>query len=146
MYIAGMNYCLTRGCLEIYIAGCSPPHCIGCHNPELQSFVLDNNVNSYKEKIKKKILTGMVTEVWLLGGEPLDQDLKELENFVRSIRSMGNVEIWIFTKYDDYEDRCDFLELIDYVKHGRYIESLPEYYNEEHDILIASNNQKIIKI
>lgn len=145
MYISGMNYWLGRSCLEIYFAGCKPPHCSGCHNKELQTFVQKDNVNEYKEKIKSRIETGMIEEVWLLGGEPLDQDLNKLKDLAIFIKDFG-VKIFIWTKYKNFYDRINFLHLIDYVKCGHYDENLPEYYDKKYDILLASNNQKIVKI
>ena len=140
-----MNYCLIRSSLEIYFAGCNLPHCPGCHNSELHDFSLDSNVNEYRRRIKSKVETGMIEEIHLMGGEPLDQDLKILKDLCQYIKSYG-LKIWLWTKYHNYEKRIDFLNLIDYVKYGRYRKELPEYYNKEYDILLASDNQKIDKI
>jgi hypothetical protein len=35
MNIVGLEYSLTRRCLEIYLSGCLAPHCAGCHNEKL---------------------------------------------------------------------------------------------------------------
>lgn len=144
MFIAGIDYYLMRKTLEIYIIGCKPPHCESCHNPELQIFVSDDNVNIYKEKIKNKIETGMIKEVWIMGGEPLDQDINELQNFIKYLKTF-DIKIWLWTGYDDYKERID-ISLIDYVKHGKYIENLPSYTDKESGIVLASSNQKVKKI
>lgn len=78
MNIDGTETNLRHKALEIYISGCKPPHCAGCHNPELWDFskgdpwqeairLLGDKISALKE-------SGLVEIVWLLGGEPLDQD------------------------------------------------------------------------
>lgn len=148
MHIAGMDYYLGRKCLEIYISGCNSPHCFKCHNPGLQNFSSDDNLEQSQKEIYLKIATGMVEEIHLLGGEPLDQDLKKLKELIIFIKTFKkyNIKIWLWTKYDDYMDRIDFLHLIDYVKYGRYEKDLPSYTDKNTGIVLASNNQKIIKI
>lgn len=145
MNIAGLNYYLGRRCLEIYISGCSVPHCVGCHNPELQAFNPEDNLQEYLNKIKIRIQTGMVNEVWILGGEPLDQNLVKLEKLVRFIKDF-DVDVWLWTKYENYYDRINFMHLIDYVKYGKYKKELPAYIDKETGIELASINQKIVKI
>lgn len=149
MHIVGLNYFLGRKCLEIYISGCKEPHCPGCHNPELQIFNLEDNLEEYKEKIKIRIQTGMIDAVDILGGEPLDQPLDKLEELCLSIKSKYNIDVWIWTKYD-FSTACDimknFIDYVDYIKTGRYIKELPSYTDKKTGIILASSNQKIIKL
>lgn len=144
MFIAGTEYNILRKCLEIYITGCKPPHCPGCHNESLWDFVNENNMDYYKQIIRNKIQTNMVDEVWILGGEPLDQDLFELEDLIRFIKQY-EVDIWLWTKYTDYS-KIKFLYLLDYIKIGRYDKNLNAYMDTVNNIKLASSNQKIIKL
>jgi len=144
MNIAGLDYNLSRKCLEIYIRGCKPPHCPGCHNKSLWQFDKKDNINFYKNIISKKIKTGMVDEVWLLGGEPLDQNLIELENFIKFLKTYS-IKLWLWTRYENCLN-VPFLKYLDFIKTGAYDKNLPEYYIEACDITLASSNQKIISL
>jgi len=144
MNIAGMDYKLDRKCLEIYFRGCLPPHCEGCHNAGLQEFSVFDNIEDYKKIIEMKIATGMIKEIWLLGGEPLDQNRDQFYNFIKFLKTF-DIKLWLWTKYDNI-NKIPFLEMFDYVKMGRYNKNLESYIDERFDIELASSNQKIIEI
>ena len=38
MNIAEMQFDYSRMSLDIFVTGCNPPHCVGCHNSELWDF------------------------------------------------------------------------------------------------------------
>jgi pyruvate-formate lyase-activating enzyme len=56
MKIASTEYSLQQKTLEIYISGCNPPHCKGCHNSEIWSFDIGSEYNlDYFNTIKDKV-------------------------------------------------------------------------------------------
>ena len=139
MNISGLQYNLNRRTLEIYVSGCRG-QCDGCHNPDLWDFEYGREYNFYIPKIQKKIKSGMVDEVWLLGGDPIDQDKTDLINLLDNINYLP---LFLWTRYDINEIDKDIKKYFKYIKTGRYDKNLPEYYNKEFDITLASNNQKI---
>ena len=149
MNIMATQYTLDNQSLEIYIAGCSgSPHCEGCHNPESWNFDIGEKYDySYFIKIKNKIkdFDSLIKNIMIFGGEPLDQDIEELENFLSDLKSLSK-PIWLFTRYDFDEIPNKIIDLVDYIKTGRYIKELKTFDNIHFGINLASNNQKIIKV
>ena len=143
MFIAGTEFNIHRKCLEFYLCGCKKPHCPGCHNEALWDFVPEDNINEYKRIISDKVKTGMINEFWILGGEPLDQDLKELEKFIIFLKTFDK-DVWLWTRYVHFH--LKFLHLLDYIKIGKYTQGLESYTDERFNITLASSNQKIIKL
>lgn len=143
MKIAATQFSLKYSALEIYLSGCNSPHCSGCHNPALWDFGIGHAVSFVIPKIKRFSSTPMVNWLWVLGGEPLDQDHKELAKFLTRIREVGK-PIVLFTRYELDEVPDHILGKIDYVKTGRFVEGRPSV--EYHGITLASDNQKVTKI
>ena len=144
MYIAGTEYNLERKCLEIYVCGCKAPHCDDCHNVGLWDFIDHDNIEKYEKIISEKIKSGMINEFWILGGEPLDQNLYELEMFIFFLKEF-DLDIWLWTRYTDFL-HLNFLDMLDYIKIGKYDRNLNSYVDKEHNITLASSNQKIINL
>jgi anaerobic ribonucleoside-triphosphate reductase activating protein len=142
MNIAGTDYNLNHKALEIYISGCDG-YCKGCHNYELWDFNIGNPW--YKFNFNK-ILNPLVDRVWIMGGEPLLQEKKELQNFIYNVNMYTNnkKEIWIWTRFNEIPNNLK--QYISYVKTGEYKEDLPNYIEPLFGIKLASNNQKIIKV
>ena len=145
MNIAGTEYNLNHKALEIYLSGCKSPHCPNCHNEALWDFnvgkVLDDNET---DKLLTKTMNPMVEKVWIMGGEPLDQDLDELEWLLIYIWRVTNCERWLWTRYTEIPELIS--KHLSYAKIGEYREDLPSYTNGEHGITLASSNQRIIKL
>jgi anaerobic ribonucleoside-triphosphate reductase activating protein len=141
MNIAGTDYNLNHKALEIYISGCDG-YCKGCHNSELWDFNV--GVPWYKFNFSK-ILNSLVDRVWIMGGEPLLQEKKELQNFIYNVNMYTNnkKEIWLWTRFNEIPNNLK--RYISYVKTGEYKEDLPRYTEPLFGIELASNNQKIIK-
>lgn len=151
MRILGTQYTLNRKSLEIYVSGCKGDdklgRCPNCHNPESWSF---NNGeiydNEYFELIKEKIneFDDIIENIEIYGGEPNDQNLNELELFLKDLKSL-NKTIWLFTRYE--LDKCPRFEyeLCDYIKCGRYIQELLCKNNLQYGFNLATSNQKIYK-
>jgi len=151
MRIASTQYTLSSKTLEIYVAGCKAnPHCEDCHNSEIWDFnngeILDD---AYYKKIESKInkFNDIIDNIWILGGEPLDQDIKELIKLCIFLKTFGK-KIWLFTRFDLDEVPKDVIKYFDYVKTGRY---LPKYKpktdnsHKEYGVVLATTNQHIYK-
>lgn len=146
MNIVTTQFTLSTSSLEIYISGCSLPHCEGCSNPELWEFGSDNNYLEKFEEIKKKTeeFDNLINNIILVGGCPLDQNLKELMGFLKKLNTL-NKKIFLFTRYDLGEVPYRIRRLCDYIKCGKYIPSLTVDDNVIYKIKLATSNQKIYK-
>lgn len=148
MNIIGTQYTLKHRAFEIYVAGCNgSPHCQGCHNPESWDFNCGEELNDdYLLALKNKIKSfdGMIDNIMIFGGEPLDQKMCELIDLLDWLHQF-NKKIWIFTRYDLKEvsqivkDRCDYL------KCGRYEPQNHTTSNIQYGISLATSNQNIYK-
>jgi len=141
MKIASTQYTLDYECLEIFISGCKPPHCPGCHNSELWNFTIGKKLN--KKHMAKKINSPLVKKIFVVGGEPLHQDKDELLYFLDWLNTFKK-DIYLFTRNDIIDVDSEVLSKIDYIKTGMYKQNSKEvvYYG----ITLASDNQKIIKV
>ena len=144
MNISGLQYNLERKTLEIYISGCNG-RCEGCHNYELWDFNVGKYWSLYLDKIESDIKSGMVDEIWVLGGDPMDQDYMELYRFIAILSNYGR-RIWLWTRHPLESIPVDLRKLFAYVKTGEYRKDLPGYKDEETGVELASNNQKIHRI
>lgn len=146
MKIVNTQFNLEYNALEIYISGCNQ-HCKGCHNPELQSFNIGENWKNIIDSIVYKIneFNNIIDNIWLLGGEWLDQDIIDVVGCISELNKT-NQSIWLFTGYnlDDVDNKI--LNLVDYVKVGKYDETKLVDDNIQYGIKLASSNQKITKI
>lgn len=126
--------------IEIYLSGCAGPHCKNCHNPETWDFnegtMVDENLieilNNYKD---------YYDHIWILGGEPLDQDKSDLILLINRLFDINKI-IGLWTRYDLSEIDIDILKNVDFVKCGTYDENKPSYVSK-YGIKLASINQEI---
>lgn len=123
----------------IWFAGCTHG-CKGCQNKELwgsdsgKYFGWDELYDLIiKETQKTKIRT-----VTLLGGEPLQQNQRDLMRLCQLLDRMG-FTIWVYTGYDFNEVPTDLLRYIDYIKCGKYVEEL----RAEEGSFPITTNQKV---
>lgn len=145
MKIAGTEYNLNHKALEIYFSGCKAPHCEGCHNSELWDFNFGYDpFGKIFISIVEKAKDPMVEKIWLLGGEPLDQNREEFLRFIYMLWFWTDAELWLWTRYTDIPK--EVYETISFVKTGAYDKTLDSYVDERHGITLASSNQKIIKL
>lgn len=142
MNIAGLQYSLKHRCEEIYLSGCYGT-CEGCHNSELKDFNEGKDWKEFRKEISYKKSSGMVKRIWILGGDPLDQDPDELEELLKFLREQYE-EIWLWTRQESVPER--FLPYLTYIKTGPYVASIPGYIDQETGVTIATGNQKIHKI
>lgn len=146
MNILATQYSLKHRSLDLYLAGCSR-RCEDCHNPESWDFksgVLFDE--KYAASLSKKLsLYGrLVKNIFILGGEPLDQPYHKLIHLLKCLETTGK-KIWLFTSYDIEEVDYSILTYLDFIKCGIYDkENIGE--NEQFGIKLATTNQKIYEI
>ena len=149
MNILATQYTLQHKSLEIYLAGCNAnPHCTSCFNSESWNFNQGIKYDNYyfNKHIKQKCddFSLLINNIFVLGGEPNDQDKDELLHLLFDLKSL-NKKIWIFTRYDLKQLPKFELELCDYIKCGKYIPELTIENNTQYGIKLATSNQKIYK-
>lgn len=147
MNIAGIDFTLKHQSIDIYLSGCRGPHCVGCHNQQTWCFDYGTPygptlICEIQEKIEK--FPHMVKNIMIFGGEPLDQPEDELVNLLKNLK-MFSLDIWLFTRYDISEVPTSVKRLTDYIKTGRYEESLKCAGNVHYGIELSTSNQKIHK-
>lgn len=151
MNIIGTQFSLPTHSYEIYVAGCKPPHCPECHNPESWDFDPSGGTDAFDDTLWNNIMNdcscSMAQRIWILGGEPLDQDHEELKELLKRIRELPSIqETWLFTGYEIADVPVDLYPYLDYIKTGRYEKGRPKQTNLRHlptKIELASDNQLI---
>jgi anaerobic ribonucleoside-triphosphate reductase activating protein len=130
--------------IEIYISGCGR-YCNGCHNPELQNFDYGTLLNTdwlIKYLKEREELFDIIS---FTGGDLLENAERVFDGFLNEwlIKllqiAFPNKEFWLFTGATQEELPQWTKELFDYIKVGRYDETL------KHDGFPASSNQKLLK-
>ena len=140
MKVAAIEFNVKHEALEIFVSGCSI-RCKNCHNPELWNFDYGDEVDTVV--LDRYLNNPLVKRVHIMGGEPLDQDLVELEGLLTHISKTK--EIWLFTGHSSVPH--SLLKHIDYIKIGKYLE---EHENttgaEQYGFKLGSYNQEIVKV
>jgi anaerobic ribonucleoside-triphosphate reductase activating protein len=136
-----IQYNAAHRALEVYTVGCTIG-CKNCHNPELQDFRKEVPNIDYVT-LGKKASSGIVDKLWILGGEPMQQNIGDLLELIFFGKEYG-LEVWLFTSYEFNEIDYEIRTRCDYIKCGPYIESLPSYVRR--GITLASFNQYIRKV
>lgn len=153
MRVLATQYTLVTKSFEIYLAGCKGKngvHCRGCHNPLSWDFNQGDFINNhYINNIVNKINSFdiLVENIWILGGEPLDNDRNELIDLTKKILCL-NKPIWLFTRYNFNEVKNILKEDIvhfAYIKCGEYNEDLKTDNNVQYGIKLSTTNQRIFK-
>jgi len=111
----------------------------------LQDFGLGSSQEFWIEKILSKIseFGNLIENIWLLGGEPLDNYHSDILYFIRKMPN--GKRIWLFTSYSFEEVPQDFKDVCDYIKCGKYNKDLRTKENVWHGVNLATTNQKIFK-
>lgn len=153
MRLAGINEndiadCDDGVCVSVWFQGC-PHRCKGCHNPETWDFNGGKKVDKKEvvEKIKNLLIkNGIKRNLSILGGEPLAlQNIEDTIYILKEIKEVyPEIKTYLWTGYTIEEinkfDNKDFLNYIDVLIEGRYIE-------EQRDVslkLRGSKNQRIL--
>ena len=138
--------------LTFFVQGC-PIRCKGCHNPELQSFIMGKEFDG---EVLASIINGLTANgikrnFCIMGGEPLCDENKFLTFMVadKVKNTYPDIPIYIWTGYtlEELVSRKDervmkILSITDYLIDGPYIE-------EERDTTLkmrGSKNQRILKL
>jgi len=141
------QYSLSTMSLELYFSGCSGPHCKNCHNTESHDFNNGSKITAIElfTQIESKVNNsyGLVKQIMLFGGEPLDQPLDELTELVNHTNTL-NLPIWLFTRYELSEVPSSLRIRFSYIKTGRYLEEFKGKHTQ-YGITLATSNQKIYK-
>lgn len=147
MKLGATQYSLKDRAFDIFLAGCAAPHCHGCHNPSLWDFMAGDELDPYELAERMDLSIEMVDRIRIMGGEPFDQPLHELERLLDILHTyFPYKEIWIFTKYGDEEltkDQRKLLKYVDYIKHGRYEKDRPSYRDNFTGLILATDNQYV---
>ena len=150
MNILATQYTLSTKSFEIYVSGCAAnPHCFNCHNPESWDF---NNGDKFTQKMllnwvnKIKDFNNIIDNVMIFGGEPLDNNIEELNSIIEILSKLKPV--WVFTRYSIENAKVilgSYINNISYLKCGAYIEELKCDNNVQYGIKLATENQNIYK-
>ena len=124
--------------VELYVSGCSR-HCKNCHNPELQSYDVGEEVNYRKLISELSSHREWFDIVSILGGDLLCQDDKQADLLVWTIRELlEDKKLMLFTGADLEEIPSWAFEYFDIIKYGSYKEELKQ------EGFPSSSNQRII--
>lgn len=145
MNIVSTQFTLEYNALDIYIAGCAgQPKCVGCHNEELWDFNAGKPYTEWLPAILEKIesFNNLIDNVMVFGGEPLDQNIDDLVDFLKKLKATGK-KIWVFTRLNLRDVPDIVIENLDYIKTGRYLPELKTDNNIQFGIKLATSNQNI---
>ena len=124
--------------LVINVSGC-PHKCEGCHSQYLWEYDGNILIDDFVELLSK--YKGMITCVCFMGGE---QNIDELYSYLMFIKSIG-LKTCLYSGCTSLNDVEELLPFLDWVKIGRYIESLTTDNNIQYGIKLATSNQHIYK-
>ncbi len=145
MKIATIQYSLETESFEIFVSGCCGPHCDNCHNPELWDYAIGKSLNDdflidLKNNIESKI--DMIKNIFILGGEPLDQSKEEIIKLLNFLKQFKK-PLWLFTKYEKKEVPKELFQYLNYIKCGRYVPGKKVSNRVKFGIRLATSNQNI---
>ncbi len=150
MNILATEYNLRHKAFEIYLAGCNGPHCPGCHNPEAWEFDQGTEFSPQKTSMHTKLVgfRSMIRQVWILGGEPLDQAPGELQDLLWFVDRYTICPIILFTRYTLEQVPGNIKTYCDFIKTGQYYENWVPVECHPHipglpGITLASSNQRL---
>lgn len=146
MKIVSTQYSLPYKSLDIYVSGCCGS-CYNCHNPEIKDFEIGTNYEEILPKIIEKIekFDLLIENVWIMGGEPLDQNLEHLLYLLIELYTETNKDIWLWTRHNLKDIPRDIQLFTDYIKCGEFIEELWTEDNIQYGIKLMTSNQIIYK-
>lgn len=129
---------------SIFLQGCTH-HCKGCFNKETWDFNCGIEFTQEKQvefiELCKKPYIDCIS---ILGGEPFQQNLKELELFINELYKVNKpIFIWSGYTYEQIVHMCpSILNKVKYLIDGKYIEELKDYKLK----LRGSANQRVIDV
>lgn len=131
----------------VFVSGCTH-NCYNCFNKEYQDFdfgfeFTQKEIDKIIEYLKEDVINGLT----VIGGEPLQQNVDDMCNFLDQIRRVSNKSIWIYSGYT-YEEiiqdsqKVKILSYCDILVDGRFMERLKNLRLK----FRGSSNQRIIDI
>ena len=146
MNIINSQYSVSGKYLEIFLTGCKRTNkCKGqCHNISLWEFNQGTDWVCWQDKITNKIkeFNDVIDYVFVTGGEPLDQDERELVDLFIFLKKQ-NKPIVLFTSYS-FKKISDKVKIfVDYIKCEPYLTD-----RQKKDVgicVLASDNQILYK-
>lgn len=140
--IAGTEYVVSGMTFELYTQGCSV-ECPGCHNKETWDFNAGKKFPAKDLHDKFVRFDRMIKRFWVLGGEPLQQDLLEVIKMLQFLKRYDK-EIWLFTSKEMFQVCPEIRSLCDYIKTGFYNPSAGPG-DEQYGVKMATANQRVWK-
>jgi len=98
--------------LNIYLSGCKNNKRCNmklCHNQDLRNFDYGKDYREFFIYIKKILNSSIIDAVCFLGGEPLDQEKKDMLDFISFITSISKIPLYIYSGYDSIDIYYDYL-------------------------------------
>ena len=148
MNIVTVDYSMATQSYDIFFSGCKMTiHCQDCHNEEAWDFNCGTRYDLWLKKIGSdfKAFGGIIKKIFLLGGEPLDQDREELLEFIRILREDLDIkhDIWLFTRFELNTIPDEIKQHFSHIKCGMYRPELSTNDNIQYGVKLATSNQKI---
>lgn len=145
MKIAGTQVDVATRTFEIYVSGCTRG-CEGCHNPNLHDFTFGISYMDYLPRLEYQLSRPFISNVAIMGGEPLEQGRINLEALIDNIRLYDkylNRKIWLYTGFDLKDVPLWVKHKVDFIKCGSYNSSMTSDNYICKGIQLASTNQII---
>lgn len=131
---------------NIYLSGCKG-YCKGCHSKHTWDFnsgstLVIEDLIEYMKGLKSFTFD----HICILGGEPLDHPSKELCSLLEKIKTtFPEKYLWLYTHFEKEDVDPAILEILDFIKIGKFIPEANEA-NEQYGVFLASDNQRILKL
>ena len=125
--------------LAFNISGC-PHRCKGCHSQYLWRYEGDNLLENMEDIIKQ--YNDYITCVCFMGG---DQNMYELYLALKQCKKMG-YKTCVYSGFDYIQYFELLIPFLDWIKIGRYDESLKCDNHIEYGVKLATLNQHLYKV
>lgn len=125
--------------LAFNISGC-PHHCKGCHSQYLWEYEGDNLLENMENIIKQ--YNNYITCVCFMGG---DQNMYELGLALKYCKRMG-YKTCVYSGLNDVRCFKLLFPLLDWIKIGKYDESMKSNNHIEYGVKLATTNQHLYKV
>lgn len=124
---------------EVYVSGCRA-NCLNCHNPELQSFEVGEELNTGKLVDYLEERQELFSIISITGGDLFYQDELEAMKLCSTLKlCFPEKEFWLFTGAEMRNLPIWYFKIFNVVKTGVYDES------KKQAGFPASSNQKLYK-
>ena len=112
--ISYIEYSPATNSLDIFMCGCTAPHCKGCYNEELWDFNVGKVFSKevYKNEIKPKV-NEHISGLSVLGGDPFNyRNVLALRALIKWFKKdFPNKNVWVWTGYTFEEIVSEYYNL-----------------------------------